>query len=1147
MESNAPELDAAQREAVECDLNAVVTAGAGSGKTTVLAERYVRLIRQGKATVDAILTLTFTRKAAAEMYERIYSRLVEESENPLVAEQLATFDRAQISTLDSFCAQIAKNWAPTYGIPTDFGIGEAETGALVEECALEFILDHADDPSLAAFIELNGFENVWREFFVRLGTGFIHVAEERSFEQMYEEQIEALEKMEEELIAGARSSLAAIRRIDASAATAIRSAHEMIPSDGEWAEMSREDAVGRICAIRPSKRTGGSASESVVLYKELVDEFARQRNGLEETSATLASRELIRGMLNLCDLFQGELLARKRASGMLSFQDVVEIAVRALIESPEIRAFYKKRYRYIMIDEFQDNNDLQKRLLYLLAERSDRRVSEVPGVDDLEPDKLFFVGDEKQSIYAFRGADVSVFKRLEEEIEQAGGRTIRLAKNYRSHPAIVDFVNETFPLIMENPSESYEARFAPTTAGRVNGRGAGSAESSIRLFYGGYDPNPSPGSAHSDDAEAYHIARFIRESVEQGSLRLIDRGGSRSARYEDFALLMRSTSNQIRYERLFRRFGIPYSTQSVRSLFLEAPLNDFYNLLQLVVYPEDRSAYAAFLRSPLVKLSDEGLIRALLASGAPFDATPEGLSDSDARRLDAGAALYRSIAGKADVAPIAELVFDIWYRYGYRYLFLKDAAYHGYLEYYDYFQKMASDADARGEPLALFLDTVRPNLGKYERLLDVTILKDERPGVQLLTIHTAKGLEFPIVILANAGNTGRAASEARAPFYLSKRFGLTLRVTESGNYFYRVGEEEAKRKEAAELKRLLYVAMTRAQSHLVLSGCHNRNNLSREDAPLNLILKGIRWRPDQGAKIAAGGAGVPVEEIPPVREEELGWTHAPREAGNIDAIVAGYRSAATIERALAKNDWTPSEIEDAWWSTSGSEASGAGSDRIGQRPLPSIEADPLIDSLDVETQFGSLCHAVLERTLDPEFQSRNPDWTEHFPIESLPARVLRRIPDEAVAALVGNAASLAKGFLASDLGRRALSDPNRRREEPFLYSLDLDGAAQTVRGSLDLLFDGDDEALLIDFKTDRQRIAGRYDAQLLAYRLAAEALLGKAVRAFLYYLRDGRAVEAGRGDSKRLAEILRAARSVPEPPRDILPELAAEDSVNRMG
>ncbi len=157
----------------------------------------------------------------------------------------------------------------------------------------------------------------------------------------------------------------------------------------------------------------------------------------ESVANGLFSFPFLEGIFNLLEEFQKLFLTRKRTSGILTFQDVSKMAVSILKEDINLRNFYKKEFRYIMIDEFQDNNLMQKELLYLLAEKSDLACTEIPGASELEPDKLFFVGDEKQSIYRFRGADVSVFKGLSTELISSGWLALALVPNYRSPPALI--------------------------------------------------------------------------------------------------------------------------------------------------------------------------------------------------------------------------------------------------------------------------------------------------------------------------------------------------------------------------------------------------------------------------------------------------------------------------------------------------------------------------------------------------------------------------------------------------------------------------------------------------------------------------------------------------------------------------------------
>ncbi len=1100
-------LDEGQREAVRSIKNAVVSAGAGSGKTTVLAERYLQIVEQGLADIEEILTLTYTRKAAAEMYERIYGRLLEESDNPTIREQIARFDRSQISTLDSFCIQVLRNSPAHFGIRSDFRLGEEETTRMDEETALRFLLDHSDDPALLEFIQLNGFETVWKDFFVSLGASFLHLASSQDFDGIYERQVEALTSIVGELSVELAELCSEVEALDPAAAKAIGDAQGAISGLPDLQELAAteqfEELAEALERFSLNRRTGRAKSAEVESYRELVESIVEIRDRLVNSCRTLASRETMRRLFELCGEYQELLLRRRRSSGALSFQDVVEMAVRLLRENPALRRFYKKRFRFIMIDEFQDNNELQKELLYLLAETEEDEAEGQPGPERLSPEKLFFVGDEKQSIYRFRGADVSVFRNLSSELGASEGSQIALATNYRSAPVLIDFFNAFFSQVFADSTEAFEARFEPLRSGlRENGVTGSGDEASVRVFYKPYEEQSGEDEAHSDDAEAYYIARFIQRSVEEESLIVRSRGELRPARWEDFALLMRTTSNQIRYERIFRRLGIPYSTQSIRTLFLEAPLNDLYSALQLAVHPDDRTAYAALLRSPLVNLSDEAATELLLDGGAPFSELPDTVSGhEEIDRWAAGRELLQRLRGMADVTPIARLIDEIWYRFGYRYTLLKDASYHPYLEYYDYFRKLAQNADSDGRTLSEFLDIIRPNLGKYEKLPELEVVRDQAGGVQLLTVHKSKGLEFPVVILANSGNLGRSRGEGSQPYYLSDEFGPTLRVTDRGNYFYEIAKEESERKERAELKRLLYVAMTRAESHLIVSGCHNKQNRSSEDVLLNMVLRIVspQLLQDEGeAEPNPEFSGVRVEIIPPVSEEQLLQRSGPIRRADPMGTAAGYAAAQTIGWAAGRTSFSATELSSFLWNRLQEPTPEGGLFPAAPsvpEVLPSIAADALLEDRELEAPFGTLVHAIIELMLAGVAEPTEADLAPRV-ARSLERRVLRQ--------LIGEARALGSEFLESSLGRRALAAATKHSERSFLYRPD---GEHEIRGSFDLLFADGEGACVVDFKTDRELQPEAHAAQLHAYRLAATELLGKPVRSYLFYLRGGRVWE----------------------------------------
>ena len=408
-------LDKDQQLVIDCNLNAVVSAGAGSGKTTVLARRFLRLIEEGRAGVSEILTLTFTRKAAAEMYERIYGLLLDHIHLPASAAAIADFDKASISTLDSFCSRIARDCSSSFGLPSSFKTDEAAVRTLAEETSIDFILKNSENNFLKEFIFINGFENVWKNFFVNISMNYLSLGEPKDFSRLFKHQMETAEVQLEKLSSAAESLAAEIIALPPVSKT-IADAQTLISAS------AKSSALDRANMLLSLKKPGGAAVKvEIIRYKEIIDQLRPAAELILELIGTMENRELIEGLFLLTADFQDELFARKRTAGLLGFNDVLTIAVSGLKKDKSLRQYYKGLFRFIMIDEFQDNNSLQKELLYLLAEADESEGDGVPKASDLNPSKLFFVGDEKQSIYRFRGADVSVFKQLSAELVAAGG------------------------------------------------------------------------------------------------------------------------------------------------------------------------------------------------------------------------------------------------------------------------------------------------------------------------------------------------------------------------------------------------------------------------------------------------------------------------------------------------------------------------------------------------------------------------------------------------------------------------------------------------------------------------------------------------------------------------------------------------------
>ncbi|MDR2182029.1 MAG: UvrD-helicase domain-containing protein, partial [Treponema sp.] len=869
-------LDEEQLAAVYADSNTVVSAGAGSGKTRVLAARYGRFILEGVCKVDEILTITFTNKAANEMYSRIYRLLAGAARsNDNAREALANFHRASIFTLDHFCAVVARSASRRFGISPGFTSDEGAVRDLARSLALRFVLDKRNDSALQQLVAEHKIRAAADKLFADPVLAHSPLSRPLDFEHFARlQKNELLARWKTKtgelslLLEEMRGRYGGTKLFDTldplmKRVPAVPDIEGLFNSAGSAGEKVRGEIgaffafLSGLCDLSVKKDERQTASYQIVQQHYRRIKGDRQNPGLRSELEAIANPALqwdtLLGVFSLIAEYQKALNQKKREAGMLTFTDIAHLAVDALIRFPDIRSLYKNTYKKIMIDEFQDNNSLQRDLVYLLAENETRCGGGVPAPGDLCPGKVFFVGDEKQSIYRFRGADVSVFRRLSRDI----GGALALGRNYRSHPDLIRAFNRIFgglraegdtPLDdsvfppAECAEHSAEGRPSPPdyeASYRWTKSGEGWGESAPRLHFAFFDEDRMSGDdpLKGPDYEAAYAAAAIRNLV-RGKRLIRDKktNSTRPCTYGDIAVLQRSYTNQHALEKQFKLFDIPFFTDRPAALMHDAPVNDMWSLLKLLVYPKDRIAYAALLRSPFVRLSEEALTLCLLHGGDIFDPAAENdMGSEDLIRYRAGRKLYEELLDDCRELPVSGLITKLWYDKGYRFetLWLPESQPYG--ELYDLFFEAAHSLEKRGKSLVDFLDYLEALASREEKPDDLELPGEEDSGVRILSIHRCKGLEFPVVFLYGCGvrenmNTGGALT------LYTERWGLTLRLPQAaelaqgGDYFLDAEKKENQLKTIAELRRLLYVAMTRAESELFVTACMAGQNEEEKKA-----------------------------------------------------------------------------------------------------------------------------------------------------------------------------------------------------------------------------------------------------------------------------------------------------------------------------
>jgi ATP-dependent helicase/nuclease subunit A len=1139
-QSKIKKLDQDQIAVCNADSNVVVTAGAGSGKTTVLAERYVRLVCERNISVDAILTLTFTRKAAAEMYSRIYQRL-SESNHPQAVNELKRFDQARIYTLDSFSTLICRGASYRYGIAGNFRMDEIELAKTAEDTAVNIIMKYRDESVIHNLVSSRTFDELVKNIFADIGIHHISVINNSNFEKLAEKQISFLESEINVLWKSIHQLCNEIFLIeDNSHSASISKAKDAVRKFPEFQSLDDinilqlKDAAHFLKSRDSfSMPKSNVTNASLIELRDLTIPLKENAGKLERLLETYSFKyDILRFGIILNDYAQCFQNAKRKKS-LLSFADIAELAIVILRDDHELRNYYKKQFKAIMIDEFQDNNQLQKELLYLLAEREDVSCEGIPQAKDLAADKLFFVGDEKQSIYRFRGADVSVFRGLSHELEKSTNKNLQknpvsmmLQTNYRSHPELVHFFNIFFPEVFGKAEKLYDAEYHTMIVGQSE-----ELHNDFRVEIFLQEITSSKNNDDGDDeeivdddkvdassSEAVHVAERIINGVQTGEFS-----------FGDVAILFRSTTHQSSYERCFRKVGIPFRAADPRGVFAEALINDFYAMLRLSLFHQDTNAYATVLRSPFVNVGDEIFLHLMLEfSENPFPENPPEYwfqSGSDKIRYLQGQKIFQQLQEKIDVEEIAEVLSFLWYETPYRTNLVHNPETFPLLDHFDFLYNLALDAGTRNLNVASFLDELAPLVGTFSKA-ESGDHETEKDAVTLMTVHKSKGLEFKVVIIADAASASHQQSGA---YFVSDDFGPVVNMKSIYmnrdksvlNYMYEIGKEENRLKTEAELKRLFYVAATRAEQRLMIFGSRKLNkNIAEQlaeydDERLEVLLRLPRESSTRKTEckdsfmdllyIAANNMyqknispNWNIKSILPfsINEEKhkiaelKSIVHSLLSNHEIDENLMpqfyhlpSKKYSLPLKRIISPSTLEVSELSDDWG-----------------KMLPAFSCDKYLINDDLKKAFGTLCHFIIEKL----FVNENPETIPNDVMDVFRKENLKHLE---IKHIFSAALERAQTFFASDLGKQAISARRCETEYPFYLPFNKDECESImVKGTIDLLFESDSECIIIDYKTDQYMKPEIHQVQMDVYRLAAKAFSDLPVKIFLVYLRSMEAV-----------------------------------------
>ncbi len=1067
-----------------------VEAGAGSGKTTALVQRIVALVASG-VDLEHVAAITFTEKAAAELRQRVRDELEHRStigdhEAGHFGRALDQLDGAPIATLHAFAQRLLFDHPLEAGLPPGVEVlDEIASQVDFEDRWDAFLPDLLADDALAAPLLVGDVLGISL-------AGLRSVAQQ--FEDNWDLVARRLDDAAVEVDVDVTALVAAIRAIGTRRADCAAADDKLVLliddlvgyADALERADAGEDALDRLTDLAellvakdprfmtdkggpvPRGNKGNWDADVLEATRLQILDAGTLRNQVRDGLRTAVITTLGRAI----GAFVLAGVEERRTAGRLRFHDLLVLA-RELLRSPgtgaEVRASLRHRYRRLLIDEFQDTDPIQVEIACLLAappiegdvERDPRSWHELP----VDPGRLFFVGDPKQSIYRFRRADISTYLAAQQRFGDSGA-TLTLATNFRSSAPVLAWVNATFGRLIQAKPDSQPAyqpllgrREAPAVGPGVRTLGAA----------------PFAGELKAPElraVEATLVADTILRAVDEGWT--VDGGdGERPARLGDITVLLPARTSLGALEQALESADIPYRAETASLVYATPEVRDVFLIARAIDDPTDELAVVSALRTAGLACGDDDLYRHRVVHGlgwnhqaVPEDAPPSPVVDG----LRWLGEQHRLRAWQSPAQTLERIIAD-------RHLLQLGVCAHRHREVWRRLRFVVDQArawaDAAGGDLRQYLAWVRLQASDSARVAETVLPETDTDAVRIMTIHASKGLEFPITIVS--GMTTQLQSPAR---------GVRVVWPADGGIGYRLDKDNVtpdyqrflpidEQLDADERIRLLYVACTRARDHLVVS-----------------TVRAVKSRSTTFAALLAG----PSEDEPePVEAPAVGRGHRPVESEPSD-VVPMPPDEWTTRRDQALVRATRSRTVAA---TTLARLAAAGVDDPGHAKQGRNLDLPPWQKGRYGTAVGRAVHAVLQTA----------DFDDPSGIDAA-----------AAAQAVSEGVIGAEDAIAARC-RAALTSPSVRAAARARHWREIFVAApvaeRLLEGYIDLLYETEDGLVVVDYKTDAWEDAAdlddkvdRYRLQAAAYATAIEAATSRpVVDAVLVFLTDDRAVD----------------------------------------
>jgi ATP-dependent helicase/nuclease subunit A len=1138
------------RAVTDRGVNIAVTAGAGSGKTRTLVGRYLSLLEDGLRP-QQIAAVTFTEKAAREMRSRIQALIQKWLQGDLDENGhfdklsagrsfwqsvFAEMDAAPIGTIHSLCARILRTHPVEAALDPAFDVLDENRAAALQAQAVETTLVWAaNDADAAILFPLLSEEGLRRTI--------AHLLQNRleanaAFDAVEADPLAHWRRAAVERLggflddAGVQTAVADLRALQTDG-TLTRLASDKLAQTitdclAVWTQLEEAEAVGDLAALLALLPQARQAMKPNLGRKSDWDDIDSPRQALADLRqqydvglSDLFSKPLDWTLeegaaaalphLHIC--FTEALRSYEAAKDQrraLDFDDLEARAMTLLENEPAVRAYWRTQLHAMLVDEFQDTNDRQRRIVYALTEFSkatrgqgDRATGQAHNYPTTRlpehPTNLFVVGDAKQSIYRFRGADVTVFRRVQQDVADSGGKNVDLDLTFRAHAPLVAQLNALLsPVMAEVVDEKrpFAIPFSPLQA---------------------YQPEPRVGVAEPFVAFCLGVGETSRDgrlaAAQALARRLWQCRDEEKIGWGEMGLLCRASTSFPIYEDALEAAGIPFVTMAGRGFYNRPEVRDLLNALGAIANPWDDRSLAGLLRSPALALTD-GAIYQLRRGDEDRERSLWAALHSDLSLLDTANAdrarraanivgQLHDLAGRVSVARLLKQFLDLtFYNAILRRPLPGGRRGQGNERALGNVDKLLADAHASG------LVSVGEFLEYVQTLRDVAAREGEAPveigeAVQLMTVHKAKGLEFPLVVIADAGRRGGGRPGA---LLLDERLGPVLKQksdNDGRSLIYRLALQRDQEQDEAEARRLLYVAATRARQKLLVSG-HIKLSTAQK-TPGKLLPDG--WLKQLGDVVGLGQQHV---------ESPL-WASCELALAALDGRSVGCTISPLIPEQpvcieqLAVDSVVKTEMGEVAWPPPLLEPVTAVTEVEENERLSAREADPpprvwrVVPTADQPRGpawvVGTLFHEALRRWQFPD-DAGFPD------LMRLHAQEMGLTDAAEIADTIERAALLLRRFHQHNFFRQVVS---ARRYHEVPYTIEENGKAYSRL--IDLLVEQNGRWLVVDFKTDWLRQeeithsekVEKYRQQVREYSAGVRSLLGAEAQGLLCFLDiDGR-------------------------------------------